>query len=242
MQDDDKQAPGQLIVPHDSDPTPTGAPEPERPDETPDPSPPPAPTPEPQTEIVQPVVTSSDVSPAPTPNASQEGWFHPEANDPVPTTPQQHLENLTWTAKEFVDHDKSAGWYGMFTLAVVVATVLVYLVTKDKVSTGVVLGAAIAFAVVAARKPHTLEYGLTSQGLQIGQRFYGFQDFKAFSISDEGSVMSVVLTPLKRFMPPRTIYMSPEVGANVVNFLSQYLPFEQHRTDAVDSLVRRIRF
>jgi hypothetical protein len=48
--------------------------------------------------------------------------------------------------------------------------------------------------------------------------------------------------PLKRFMPPLTVYLAPEMEEQIVDFLAQLLPFERHRQDAVDGLLKRIRF
>ncbi len=58
----------------------------------------------------------------------------------------------------------------------------------------------------------------------------------------EGAFSSVVFMPLKRFAPPRTIYYAPEDEDRIVGLLVNRLPLEEHRADAVDGLMRRIRF
>ncbi len=52
---------------------------------------------------------------------------------------------------------------------------------------------------------------MNRSGLQIGVKSYGFQDFKTFSIAEEGAIVSIVFMPLKRFMPPLTIYVAPDM-------------------------------
>ncbi len=71
---------------------------------------------------------------------------------------------------------------------------------------------------------------------------YALQGFKSFSITEDGAIASIIFMPLKRFMPALTIYMAPDVEDKVVNYLSDVLPMERHRQDAVDSLLKRIRF
>lgn len=229
------------------------------------PEPPVVPTPSParvseavsQSEVPAPTdPTPPEVAPAPTPAAepaTSSGWqFKNEGSntgnpvaaefelppEPVPT----NSEELSWTAAEFIAHEKSAGWYGLLTLGTVIAATVVYLLTKDKLSTGTVVLAALALGAFAARKPKSQQYSVRPDGIQVGQKLYDFQDFKTFSVAEEGAVASVVFMPLKRFMPSLTIYLVPELEDQVVDFLSAYLPFEQHKTDAVDSLLRRIRF
>ena len=227
--------PGQVFTPRGSNEPPVpsdGAPNPDRrPTGPPEPTPPPAPTPEP-------TAPAAAAPPAPQP---QEGWqFRSEAA--AAPAPQPEQSGISWTASEFINHEKGVGWYGLLLIGSVLLAALVYLVTHDKVSTSVVVLAALVLAVFAAHKPRTQQYGLSQRGLQVGVRLYGFQDFKTFSIIEEGAIASIVFMPLKRFMPPLTIYVAPDMEERVVNFLSAYLPFEQRRADAFDSLLRRIRF
>jgi hypothetical protein len=83
---------------------------------------------------------------------------------------------------------------------------------------------------------------LSNRGLQIGTKLYGLQDFRSFAVTEESMSFSIVFMPLKRFMPPLTIYVTPDLENKVLSYLSQILPFEQHRQDAVDNLLKRIRF
>lgn len=250
--------PGQVIAPQSEGQTPAvppsvppaGAPVPERPTEvSPVPSPPP-PAPDttgpaaanaPATAVPVADVSAAGASAADDPAA---GWqFHADAateaasgNDPA--LPGQ----LTWTASEFIAHEKSAGWYLLLTLGGVAAAVAAYFLTKDKLTTGVVIFAAIAFGIFAARKPSVQSYTITRSGLLVGQKMYDFQGFKSFSVAEDGAIASVVFMPLKRFMPPLTVYLAPEMEEQIVDFLAQLLPFEHHRQDAVDGLLKRIRF
>ena len=164
-----------------------------------------------------------------------------EPDTPTQSTASQS-EGLDWTAAEFVAHDKSAGWYTVLGLAAVIAAIVIYILTKDRISTAIVIIAAVALGIFASRKPKEQLYGLNADGILIGRKAYGFQDFKTFAVAEDGAVASVVFMPLKRFMPPLTIYVPPELEDQVVGFLSAFLPLEQHKADAVDNLLRRIRF
>lgn len=251
--------PGQIIIPHGSDepqPPAGGAPEPERPTEQPAPNPVPTPTPapEPAAPITPAPILPTPVAPdaaAPLPlaepaaaeiqpqaPADQTQWaFHQEADttathDPLPG-------NLAWTAAEFIAHDKGAAWYALLALGGAAATAVIYFLTKDKITTGILLFALLAFGGFASRKPRSEQYSLSDHGLQVGQKTYAFHDFRTFSVSEEGSI---VLMPLKRFMLPLTLYVAPEMADQVVDFLAAFLPVERHKADAIDSLMRRIHF
>lgn len=242
----DQLQPGQVISPHGADepavPN-TGAPEPERPIEpAAEPTPPPTPGLEPVADPVTVLAPNPDL-PLPGAEVNEAEWSFRTESDAIPGIPQPQLSGpLTWMAAEFIEHEKSPQWYGLLALGGFAAAAIDYWITHDLFSTGVILFAVAAFGLFAARKPREQQYGLDAQGILVGNKVYQYHDFKTFSVIDEGKAISVVFMPLKRFMPPLTIYLTPDIEEKVLNFLSAFLPFEQHRADAVDSLLRRIRF
>ncbi len=188
-------------------------------------------------------------SPAAPQQATESSFkFSPNENQattqPEPNRTQAHSsdEGVTWTASEFVAHEKSTGWYATLLLATIIIIVIVYLLTRDKVSAGVVLICAAFLAILAGRKPRQLQYRVDGSGVTVGQKHFEYGLFKSFAVVPEGTFSSIVFMPLKRFAPLTTIYYAPEDEEKIVNLLSDQLPFERHKLDAVDSLMRRIRF
>lgn len=241
-------------LPEEPKPAGDGAPGPERPTEQPgaEPTPAPASIATPAVPIVptEPLLTVQEPQPQAqpatmTPASADASWnFHEEAPTSRGYAPvaNEGPDVLTWTASEFIDHEKGAGWYGLLTLAGLAIATVVYFLMKDIVSTAVILFATLAFGVFAARKPRVQNYALTERGLQIGPKMYSFQDYKNFSIAPEGAVIGIIFMPLKRFMPPLTVYVMPDMQTQVMDFLGSVLPFEQRRFDAMDGLLRRIHF
>lgn len=175
-----------------------------------------------------------------------ESASNPEqpAQTPSPKQPIAAIKpTVSWTASEFIAHDKSSGWYLLLALGAAVLAVLVYLFTHgDKVSTAVVVIVAITFGILAARKPRELEYGVDGSGIHIGEKFYPYSGFRSFSIVQEEAVESIWFMPLKRFMPPLTLYFDPDDGEKIVDVLAQFLPLENQQVDMVDKLMHRLRF
>jgi len=169
-------------------------------------------------------------------------------NDPddVAAAPSQpatkHVESVSWSASEFIHHQKSAGWYITLGLAGIILAAITFLLTKDKISTGVIIFAALIFGFYASHKPRTLNYKLDDSGLSIGEKFYSYGSFKSFAVAEEGAFSSIVLMPLKRFMPLTSLYYEPKDETKITDILALRLPVETHKRDAVDSLMNRIRF
>jgi hypothetical protein len=101
---------------------------------------------------------------------------------------------------------------------------------------------AILLGVVAGRKPRVMDYKLDNGGLTIGETFHPYGEFRSFAIMEDGAFLSITFLPLKRFMPPVSVYYSPEDQEKITDVLSHHLPMEMRQRDAVDRFSRRIRF
>ncbi len=159
---------------------------------------------------------------------------------PMPTPAAD--DQIEWTASEYIANPKNAGWFSLLAVGSIVLAVIVYIVTRDVISTVVIAILGIVVGVFAARQPKTLQYRLDSQGLQVGQKFYPYGMFKSFSVAQEHAIGFISLLPLKRFMPPLIIHYAPDDEESIANTLADYLPYEEHKSDIVDNITRRFRF
>lgn len=156
--------------------------------------------------------------------------------------PRQH-ETVEWTASEYIAHHKTPGWFVMVGVATSALAILVYFISRgDIISTFMMIVVGVVFGVIGGRVPRVLEYSIDDSGIRIGPKFYTYGDFKSFAIQDEGAISSISLLPLKRFMPSISIYYAPEDEEKIINVLSLGLPIEHREQDALDRLMRRLRF
>lgn len=176
--------------------------------------------------------------------APKKGFFNndDDGNSVADSPAKREIEPVAWTASEFVHHDKNASWYTILGAVSLVIAAGVYLLTRDVVSALVVLVAAFTLGFYGARRPRQLEYQLDSSGLSVGNKHFRYGEFKSFSVAKEGAFSSIILMPLKRFSQVTTLYLAPENEAEIIDILSGTLPFEDHKRDAVDKLMHKIRF
>ena len=172
-------------------------------------------------------------------------------SEPVPsaalgTTPlnqtDQPNQSITWTASEYIAHHKTPKWYALLGLCAIVLALLIWLLTKDKISALVVLVGAAVLGGYGARPPQELQYELTADTLLIGAKQYNLDSFRSFTIDDQQTFSSVNLIPLKCFAPGLSIYFSLNDEAAIMDLLSPRLPIEDHQPDLIDRLMRHIRF
>ena len=184
---------------------------------------------------------ANPVSPLPEP-ASQPVTVAPPVDPAVAPHQLPSDIELSWTAAEYLHADRGANWYAVYTLGVVIIAALVFLITRDYVSTGIIFIALLGLIFIMARKPREQTYMLGGGQIAIGNKWYNLHDFKAFSVNDETELTEITLLPLKRFLPPVTIYLDGSSERAVVEYLSHDLPNELHQADAVDRLLKRLHF
>ncbi|MCA9324594.1 hypothetical protein KDA23_00800 [Candidatus Saccharibacteria bacterium] len=226
--------PGETVSPRTEVSAPTPAPTTSTPEPAPLPvasaaSEPVDQSPAPATQPTQPTIEPSPIPPSP-------------FQEPAPEVPSEPSQAIAWTASEFVEHSKSSGWHMLVVGLSVVVGVGAWLVTKDIVTAVVIITAGILLSVYGARRPQQLDYRLSDQGLDVGQRHYNFNEFKSFSIVPESAMEVIMLTPIKRFAPLVSVYYDPKDEESIMNLLGSHLPHQERQADSIDSFLNRIRF
>lgn len=159
----------------------------------------------------------------------------------IQTAPNDGAE-ITWTASEYIAHHKTAAWFAsLFGIAALLILVAWFL-TKDVLAVVVIAVGAIVFAAFANRPPQQQRYALYPTGFAIGTHFHPYAEFRSFAIVPEGAFSNITFSPLRRFGLFASIYYDPQDEERIMDILSRHLPYEPPRKDAIDNLLRRIRF
>lgn len=149
---------------------------------------------------------------------------------------------VEWSASEYVDREKSRGWYAWLAVGAVVISAGIYLLTRDIAAIVVVVVLTVALGVSGGHKPRVINYRLDGKGLKAGSKFYPYKAYKSFTMPEEGPFAVVVMLPLKRFDFPASAYLAPDTADKAVTLLSEHLPMERGELDTVDRLMRRLHF
>ncbi|HEX5456173.1 MAG TPA: hypothetical protein VFW77_02290 [Candidatus Saccharimonadales bacterium] len=174
--------------------------------------------------------------PQQTDTAQDDFTYQPEEN----TIEQKPA--VSWTASEFVDHQRGAGWYLVFFAGLILIGVLMFKFTKDYISGVAIIIAGVILAGFARRRPRQLPYEVGVQGISIGGKLYPYEGFKSFGLGQEAGAKVINLVPLQRFMPDLSVFFPPEQEADIIGVLADHLPHNDHPEKAVDKLAKKLRF
>ncbi len=150
--------------------------------------------------------------------------------------------SVSWTASEYIDHSKGPAWYLTLITGTILLAAGIYLITKDYFASGVVVVVGVIVGIFSTHKPKQVTYELSASGLKAGEKVYALSLFKSFALIREGALSSVNLIPIKRFMPPLSIYFDPSDEQKIIGVLGEHLPLEEGGLDAIERLSRRLRF
>lgn len=149
---------------------------------------------------------------------------------------------IAWDASEYIHHEKTFMWYVTCAFAGMILTLLSFFLMRSWSFSALIVVITAALIILGRRPPRTLHYELSSTALKIDGTPYPLVGFKSFGVVPEGGVHSIVLIPVKRFMPSVNLYFPPEHGEEIVDRLGAHLPMERFEPDIVDRFVRKIRF
>ena len=152
------------------------------------------------------------------------------------------FEPIQWSTAEFIEHEKSSSWYVAFAGGTLLIAGLVFLVTREYFATIIIIFVAGTAAYFASRPAQTRNYEINEDGIKIDKRQFAYEDFKSFSVVEEGPKDSIWLKPMKRFMPFTIIYFEPKDEEHIIMALSAFLPHEERELDKLDQLTRKLRF
>ncbi len=190
-----------------------------------------------------PVVTPEQ--PTPIQEMPQLSQIGRPAFPPKPTADllQDNEDGISWNGPEFVSHEKNSEWYGMTVAAAIILGVLIYFVTsRDLVSALTVAIAVMILGFYGLRKPKLINFGLGLDGISIGNKQVVYEEIRAFTAVTEGEYLNITLFPHKRFGPPLGLCYRGQNEDRIVEFLSERLPMEQHKSDIIENFLQRIRF
>lgn len=187
--------------------------------------------------VQTPVVTLTPDDSAPTPPSEPS---QAPADTPAPAShPLQ--EPVHWQAHEYIHHDKTPFWFVVFAILALALTAAAIFIIQSVTFAILVPVMAAALLVYTHRPPRLLDYTISAKGLYVNDHLYPFSDFKGFGVIHDGEEYSIMLIPVKRFMPGVSVYFPEEAGEAIVDMLGARLPMQELHLDMVDRVIRKLR-
>lgn len=188
-------------------------------------------------QLLQPSQVASHEQEVPVTAQSNQNNVDEQETDEDPS-----VELASWTASEFIAHEKPSYWhFAVIGVAIVIAAII-YIFTQELISSFAVIVLGAVFTIYGSAKPRTVQYRLTSEGVYTDEKLHLYNDFKSFSTIETTGLPYIQLISRKRFMMPLTLYTEPSSVDQITEIIGKHVPYDQKHQDPVDKLSAKLKF
>lgn len=152
--------------------------------------------------------------------------------------------DFEWSGKEYSFEEKSADWY--WAVGIIAAAIALICVLFGNILLGiVVVAAAVAVGLEAAKHPRLHRFALTDHGLIIDDKLYPYDMMMSFTVMeylDDSLPPSISIKTTSILTPHLTIPL-PGVDADAVyEYMYERVPHEAHEQPLSERLIALFRF
>ena len=148
---------------------------------------------------------------------------------------------MHWKAPEFEIYERDRKWY-LYVSFILIAIVIYAVFTNS-------LLMAITFILIGAlgyiylnKEPRILNFLITKEGVVAGRELYPFDNLKSFWVFYEEDDLRVISLHTQSFLAPYIhIPIHDQDPAEIRKILLSYIPEEEHKPGAIDTLDRLLQ-
>lgn len=159
------------------------------------------------------------------------------------TTKEDHGQTLAeWTFPEFTKYKKTRGWYFGITIFLLVL-VLVGIFTQSYLFLLIIALVILIYYIRSRREPATINFGITEDGLEVGEAFYPYKNIKNFWIIYEPPEVKNLYVSFKVLRPSLSIALLNQNPIKIRKILLNYLQEDltKENESFADGLMRMLK-
>jgi hypothetical protein len=151
---------------------------------------------------------------------------------------------LEWEGREYDHNPKSADWYWALGIIAVAGTIAVVLFGNYLLALLVIIAAA-ALALHAAKEPPLHRFRLVEQGIMIGDELHPFERMISFSILEdiEGELPPVISIKNESWLSPHLVIPLAGIDADMIYaYFLQHVDESEHEHSFIDLVAAWLGF
>lgn len=148
---------------------------------------------------------------------------------------------IHWRAPEFEIFDRDRKWY-LYISAILIAVVAYAVFTNSLIMAITFILIGVVGYIYINKEPRVLDFMVTQDGVVAGREIYDFDNLKSFWVFYGEDDLRVISLHTGSFLAP---YIHIPIGdqdpSEIRRILLDYIPEEEHKPGAVDTLDRLLR-
>lgn len=149
--------------------------------------------------------------------------------------------NLSWSALEYEEKDRSADWFWALGVIVITASVTSIIFSNYFFAALILLSGGLLYF-FAKKPPGLINYEINIKGIKMNSYFYPYKNLKAFHIQKEGKPTLFIKTH-RFFLPIISIPAEYNMLDEIKNvFLEKNVPEEEMREHPAEKIMETLGF
>ena len=150
-------------------------------------------------------------------------------------------KNIEWTALEYGDHDRGPDWFWGLGVLVFLGAVASFFYGNALFAVLILIGG-FTVSLYAVKKPRIVTCKITPKGIVLGTETHPYRSVRSFWIREEKNEKKLLLLSEKIFMPHIVIGIPKDEEEPIREYLSLYLPEEEHAEPLSHVLMKYLKF
>lgn len=158
---------------------------------------------------------------------------------------EQQPDQLTWSAEEYQNQNKSFIWYAtlyLVGLVLILASIFFYHKELIKMLSVILVVASIVASlhIISRKKPKIINYSMDEDILIIDGKAHSLGSFRSFSVVDQNYKEEIRLSPASSTQPVISLRLNEESKTKVFDLLSNTIPYEQAKITLIEKIASKL--
>ncbi len=147
---------------------------------------------------------------------------------------------LEWQANEYFVRKRGAKWFVVFAL-IVLALLALAIWQRAWTFLALIVVSAVALVVYVRSTPNKVTYTITASGIKAGEKFYPYEELKAFGVIEDDKQFYLRVVPKKRLGSAILLHFEKKDGEKIVDTLGAKLQMERMSLDPLDKMLAKLK-
>jgi len=164
-------------------------------------------------------------------------------NEEEQIEPQNAKTIFTWSATEYVQHERSKKWYTFAAVALAISIILTLLVGNWSMAIAIIVFAGVYEYLQRHHPPEIVKITITDFGIHLGNIFIPYANIQAFWILYGNGIKTLNLRVHKRLHGDLIIQMDNQSPGAIREYLVGQIPeWEGKHEQLTDVILRLLKF
>lgn len=146
------------------------------------------------------------------------------------------MEKISWDTFEYLHTEKNQDWYWIVGI-ITISIALISIILNNVIFAILIIISGFTLSLFASRRPKVITIELDRVGVTVGEKQHLYKELDSFWIETRDHYPRILFKSKKIFMPYIMVLIENTDPDSIDDFLSKYLPKEEHVEPFLEKLL-----